>query len=72
MELKDAKANFITVSRLCKELGMSRQNYYKIKQHREKKGGDEHFVIELVKKERLLQPMLGGRKLLTRLREKTV
>ena len=58
---------FITISRLCKELGMSRQNYYKEKHKRTSQTINEDFIVQLVKRERKLQPMLGGRKLLKRL-----
>ena len=46
---------------------MSRQNYYKKKEEGKTKMINEQYVIELVKRERLLQPMLGGRKLLSRI-----
>jgi len=48
---------------------MSRQNYYKEKKARLKKEIDESLIIERVKEERLLQPELGGRKLLVRLQD---
>ena len=51
---------------------MSRQNYYKEKRERKTKMINEHYIIELVKRERLLQPMLGGRKLLCRINEELV
>jgi putative transposase len=43
---------------------MSRQNYYKVRRVRNRRAVDEHLVVELVKKERRLQPRLGTRKLL--------
>lgn len=43
---------------------MSRQNYYKVRRVRNRRDVDERFVLELVKKERCLQPRLGTRKLL--------
>ena len=45
-------------------VGMSRQNYYKARRVRNRRRVDEELVIELVRKERCLQPMLGTRKLL--------
>ena len=43
---------------------MSRQNYYKVRRVRSRRGVDEQLVLELVKRERCLQPRLGTRKLL--------
>jgi transposase InsO family protein len=48
---------------------MSRQNYYKVRRVRNRRQVDEHLVVELVKKERCLQPRLGTRKLLHILRD---
>jgi len=48
---------------------MSRQNYYKVRRVRNRRQVDEHFVVELVKRERCLQPRLGTRKLLHILRD---
>ena len=42
---------------------MSRQNYYKVRRVRNRRQVDEHLVVELVKRERCLQPRLGTRKL---------
>lgn len=49
--------------RLCRKLGMSRQNYYARRQERQRKRVDEELVVALVRQERLLQPRLGARKL---------
>jgi putative transposase len=49
---------------LCEIAGMSRQNYYKVRRVRNRRAVDERFVLELVKRERFLQPALGARKLL--------
>ena len=49
--------------RLCRKLGMSRQNYYARRQERQRKRVDEELVLALVRQERLLQPRLGARKL---------
>ena len=43
---------------------MSRQNYYKLRRIRKRREVDENLIIELVRKERYLQPRLGVRKLL--------
>jgi transposase InsO family protein len=50
-------------------VGMSRQNYYKVRRFRDRRQIDERFILELVKRERLLQSKLGTRKLLTILRK---
>lgn len=43
---------------------MSRQNYYAARRLRRRREIDEELILELVKRERRLQPRLGGRKLL--------
>jgi transposase InsO family protein len=43
---------------------MSRQNYYAARQLRQRRQIDEAVIVELVKRERQLQPRLGGRKVL--------
>lgn len=43
---------------------MSRQNYYKQRQVRQRQRIDEQLTLELVRRERQRQPKLGGRKLL--------
>ena len=43
---------------------MSRQNYYKGRSRRRRQEVDEALVVELIRRERCVQPMLGGRKLL--------
>ncbi len=43
---------------------MSRQNYYAARRLRRRQEIDEAMIIELVKRERRMQPRLGGRKLL--------
>jgi len=42
---------------------MSRQNYYKQRQHRQKRSVDEDLIVNLVRRERWVQPRLGVRKL---------
>lgn len=49
---------------LCRKLGMSRQNYYARRRERQRQRVDEELMVALVRQERLLQPRLGGRKLL--------
>lgn len=44
---------------------MSRQNYYAARRLRQRRQIDEQLILELVKRERQLQPRLGGRKLLS-------
>jgi putative transposase len=48
---------------------MSRQNYYAARQLRQRRQIDEALIVELVKRERQLQPRLGGRKVLHLLQE---
>jgi putative transposase len=43
---------------------MSRQNYYAARRLRQRRQIDEALILELVKRERQMQPRLGGRKLL--------
>lgn len=47
---------------------MSRQNFYKKRKKRQRQNVDEEFLLKLVRRERNLQPRLGGRKLLKRIR----
>ncbi len=47
---------------------MTRQNYYKKRCVRQRQRIQESFVLELVRQERAIQPVLGGRKLLHLLR----
>lgn len=54
----------VSVGTLCLAGGMSRQNYYRQRMLRETVGIEEGLVLELVRRERSRQPMLGGRKLL--------
>jgi len=52
-----------SVSRLCRLAGMSRQNYYARRRHRQRESADTALVAEWVEQERRLQPRLGARKL---------
>lgn len=49
---------------LCDAAGMTRQNYYKGRVARQRQSVDEALILELVRRERALQPQLGARKLL--------
>ena len=53
----------VSIERLCKKVGMSRQNYHKRRTARERKTVDEELVVQLVLNERQLQPRVGTRKL---------
>lgn len=59
----------MTVSTLCEAAGMSPQNYYKGCRARRRREVDEEAVVEMVKRERALQPRLGARKLRVLLEE---
>lgn len=48
---------------------MTRQNYYKQRKQRQRQAIDKALVLELVKRERRLQPALGGRKLMVLLED---
>lgn len=48
---------------------MSRQNYYAVRRLRQQREIDAELIISLVRRERRLQPRLGGRKLLHLLRD---
>ena len=47
---------------------MTRQNYYKQRRQRQRRQVDEELIVQLVCRERAVQPRLGGRKLLHVLR----
>ena len=53
----------LSVAVLCARVGMSRQNFYKCRQIRQRQGVDEELVKTLVVAERKMQPRLGGLKL---------
>ncbi len=59
----------MTISELCREVGMSRQNFYKGRKVRGRKDVDEQLIKELVVAERATQPRLGGLKLHSMLRD---
>jgi len=53
----------VSVEKLCTKVRMSRQNYYKRRASRGRKAVDAGLVVQLVNRERQLQPRLGVRKL---------
>jgi len=53
----------MSVAKLCKKVGMTRQNYYKARHIRRRNNVNEGLIKELVQTERVIQPRLGGRKL---------
>ena len=59
----------MSIKRLCKNVGMSRQNFYKVRSIRQRKNVDEQLVKQLVNAERSSQPRLGGLKLHSMLRD---
>lgn len=54
---------------LCRAAGLTRQGYYKARKTRQRREIDEEAVMELVRRERALQPRLGVRKLAVVLRD---
>lgn len=52
------------VGMLCEHVDMSRQNYYATRCLRQRREIDEALIVDLVRRERRMQPRLGGRKLL--------
>jgi putative transposase len=68
-EIVDGSYDRPSVSDLCLRVGMSRQNYYAARRLRQRRQIDETMILELVRRERQMQPRLGGRKLLYLLRE---
>jgi len=53
-----------SIGELCDYVKMSRQNYYAARRLRQRREVDEALIVDLVKRERHMQPRLGGRKLL--------
>lgn len=53
----------MTVSAVCRRLGITRQNYYARRQARQRRQVDAGLVVALVVAERKVQPRLGTRKL---------
>ncbi len=71
-EVADGGGNRLGVASLCARVGMSRQNYYAARRLRRRREIDEAMILELVMRERRMQPRLGGRKLLHLLRAELV
>lgn len=63
-EIADRNGKRPSVAVLCARVGMSRQNYYAARRLRQRRQIDEALILELVRRERQIQPRLGGRKLL--------
>jgi putative transposase len=59
----------VTVRRVCRKLGMTRQNYYAQRKRRQRREVDEELLVGLARLERSLQPRLGTRKLRVLLEE---
>jgi putative transposase len=53
----------VGVAAVCRQLGMSRQNYYAGRKRRQRKKVAGDLVADLVRQERKVQPRIGGRKL---------
>jgi putative transposase len=53
----------VTVSAVCRKVGITRQNYYARRKTRQSRRVDAELVVALVKAERQIQPRLGTRKL---------
>jgi len=53
----------VNVAAVCRQVGMTRQNYYARRQQRQRREIDAELVCHLVVEERRLQPRLGTRKL---------
>src|ERR1039458_8577877 len=53
----------VTVSAVCRKVGITRQNYYARRKARQRREVDAELVAALVVAERQLQPRLGARKL---------
>jgi putative transposase len=63
-DVADSSGERPSVVMLCARVGMSRQNYYAARRLRQRRQIDEDLILELVRRERQMQPRLGGRKLL--------
>ncbi len=58
----------LSISMLCERVDVTRQNYCAARHLRQQREINEAMVVELVKRERRMQPRLGERKLLHLLR----
>ena len=63
-----SQARGYTIGNVCDRVNMSRQNYYAARRLRQRREIDDALIVELVRRERRMQPRLGGRKLLHLLR----
>ena len=61
-----------SIKGLCERLEMSRQNYYKGRKERRRAAVDAELTCRLARRERAIQPRLGGRKLFHLLRAELV
>ena len=59
----------MTVTSLCRAVKISRQAVYRGRHRRSRREIDEEAVVELVKRQRCVQPRLGGRKLAVVMKE---
>ena len=53
----------MSVSGVCRQVGITRQNYYARRRARQRRAVDAELVVALVVEERKVQPRLGARKL---------
>tara|TARA_B100001964_G_C14175410_1_gene573584 strand:+ start:450 stop:1268 length:819 start_codon:yes stop_codon:yes gene_type:complete len=58
----------LSVKALCREVGMTRQNFYKQRTVRKRQVVNESLILASVRQERSLQPKLGVRKMLDLIR----
>jgi transposase InsO family protein len=63
-----ARETGISITALCRRVGMKRQNFYAERRRRTRREIDEDLIVALVLQIRRLHPRLGGRKLLHLLR----
>ena len=57
-----------SVGRICRKLGMTRQNYYKARKDRKRRENHDALVLTLVRQEREVNPRAGTKKLLAAIR----
>jgi len=58
----------LSIKAVCAFVGMSRQNYYAVRRLRKCREINEDLILNLIKRERRMQPRIGARKLLVLLR----
>ena len=54
----------VSIGKICREMGVSRQGYYQLLKRAEKKAVDEERVLSMVRMVRRRHPRMGVRKLL--------